>query len=245
MTLSSLKVAWKSANLLLELPGDQIHVWRIRLVISPARHMLLRSFLSEEEKARAARFHFDRDRSRFIVAHGTLRELLAYYLRISPPEVKFRYEQHGKPALDLESRTKVLNFNLSHSSDLALCGVGWNRKIGIDIEKVEEHFGGEELARRYFSVSEAESLLSLPLKLQAASFFNCWTRKEAYVKARGDGLLLPLDSFDVTLAPGVPGRFLRGVDQDWQLVAFSAALGFPAALVYNGSPCKIRFLSRD
>jgi len=240
--MSSSSIQWETPELPVELPKNQIHVWRANLPMRSANQLLPSSFLSEDEMARALRFHFDRDRIRFIVARGTLRMVLASYLNISPVDVRFRYEEYGKPTLDFGLQVDVLNFNLSHSGDVALFAVGWERKIGIDIERIQEDFGGMDVASRYFSISELKSLLSLPSELRPLGFFNGWTRKEAYVKARGDGLQLRLDSFDVTLAPETRPQFLRGVSEDWQLVSVFVKPSFAAALVYNGFPCEIRFL---
>jgi 4'-phosphopantetheinyl transferase len=170
--------------------------------------------------------------------------LLSEYLHLPPGELHFHLGPHGKPALATDSAERSLSFNLSHSGDIAVFAFGWNRNIGVDVEKFRqiEH---EEVARRYFSAQEIRSLTSLPPENRPAGFFSCWTRKEAYVKAVGGGLGIPLESFDVNLEPGSPARFLRGVDPSWSIVGFVADQQHPAALVYDGPPADIRFFTSD
>jgi 4'-phosphopantetheinyl transferase len=137
-----------------------------------------------------------------------------------------------------------LSFNLSHSEDVAVCAFGWNRNIGVDVEKIRQ-IDHEEIARLYFSASEIHALASLPPEKRPAGFFSCWTRKEAYVKAVGGGLEIALGSFDVSLEPGSPARFLRGVASSWSIIGFMADQQYPAALVYDGSPADIRFFTSN
>ncbi|MGH9683821.1 MAG: 4'-phosphopantetheinyl transferase family protein [Candidatus Acidiferrales bacterium] len=211
----------------------------------PATLGRLQPHLSADENERASRFHFNRDRTRFIAARGALRELLGGYLRLPPGAITFHYDGHKKPSLDGKLTGKSLNFNVSHSDDVVVYAFGWDRNIGIDVEKMRQDFGGEDVARRYFSSGEVSRLMTLDQRDRSLGFFNCWTRKEAYVKACGEGLEIPLDSFEVSLEPGKLGRFLGGVDDKWHLAAFDVDEFSPGAVVYDGSPCDLRFLSRS
>jgi 4'-phosphopantetheinyl transferase len=224
------------------LPADEIHVWLSHLSIGAAAQSLLQGYLSAEEKERAARFHFDRDRNRFVIARCTLRNILACYLQQRPSELQIQYGEQGKPALVPDSAGRSLSFNLSHSEDLAVLALAWDRNIGIDVERIRDDVEYEDIARSRFSKGEVNSLMALAPRDRTEGFFLAWTRKEAYVKARGGGLQVPLDSFDVNLKPGEPARFLRGVDPRWQIVDCSVEHGYPAALVYDGTPAYVRFL---
>ena len=225
-------------------PTSEIHVWLASLTVNPATTARLGSDLSDEERQRASRFHFDRDRNRYITGRGILRTILAQYLELHPTEIEIRTGDHGKPQL-CSDRPGRLDFNVSHSEDIAVIAVGWDRNIGVDVEKVRLDIDYEEVARSFFSANETEALKRLSTEGTAEAFFSCWTRKEAYVKAIGCGLYLPLDSFDVSVEPGTPARFLRGVDARWQIVSFLAQRGYPAALVYDGSPADVRFVAVD
>lgn len=234
---------WQSSEDPIELQSDEIHVWKIELFGSPKTLASMRLHLSADEKARAERFHFERDRDRFVIGRATLRMLLAGYLRRRPGDLAFVYGARKKPALQRRTDEEELSFNITHSGDLALCGIGWNRNIGIDAEKFRHDFATEDIARRYFSAGEMAELMGLPTALRTEGFFNCWTRKEAYVKARGEGLHIPLDSFQVSLDPGRPERFLKGVESIWHLLAIRPGPDHAAALVYSGDPSITRLFS--
>jgi 4'-phosphopantetheinyl transferase len=238
-------VEWTCQHSLPALHGNEVHVWRTRLMTEASTLSRLGRYLSADERQRADRFHFERDRRRFIVARGSLRAILAWYLDLQPEDITFCYGAQSKPALAHPADGKRLAFNLSHSDDLAICAVGWDRNIGIDLEKIRGDLATREIAQRYFSPREVQSLMELPADLRSEGFFTCWTRKEAYIKARGEGLSIPLDSFDVTLDPRDSARFVRGTDPSWQVTAFTAEAGFPAALVYDGPPARVRFLTYD
>lgn len=190
--------SWLPPLDLLDINPDQVDVWRISLDLPAASVKLLESTLSTDESQRAARFHFPEDRSRYIVAHGSLRDILARYLRCESRELNFYTDDYGKPAL----KDHKLEFNLSHSGEYALVAVTQKRKVGVDVELIRSDLEIENIASRYFSQSEVSELLALPSEQRVLGFFNCWTRKEAYIKAHGSGLSLPLDSFDVSLTPG-------------------------------------------
>jgi 4'-phosphopantetheinyl transferase len=233
------------SSIALEQIGDEIHLWCATLDREQSVLQRLEATLSQEEKARADRFHFVRDRNNFVVARGLLRELLGRYLHQSPADLEFSYEPHGKPFLSAANASKRLCFNLSHSSGLAVYAIARERNLGIDVELIRPDFANEEIARRYFSVRELDDLRSLPPETRDEGFFHCWTRKEAYLKARGLGLQIPLDSFAVSLSPGGPAQFLSGVEPCWHLVACLPAAGYAAAVVYDGAPCSTISLSAD
>ena len=164
--------------------------------------------LAADEQARAERFHFERDREHFIVARGVLRAILGRYLNRAPERLSFCYGAHGKPALAGEAGADAIRFNVSHSHGVALYAVTRGREVGIDLERIRFDLAVLEIAERFFSRREVATLRTLPTEAQRQAFFRCWTRKEAYIKARGEGLSLPLDQFDVSLAPGEPAALL-------------------------------------
>jgi 4'-phosphopantetheinyl transferase len=190
-------------------PGE-IHVWLIRLDPPSEQVESLGRALSADEWERARRFRFDRHRRQYVVGRGALRTLAAAYLGagIRPEEVKFSYGPRGKPFLAPPFDGRGLQLNLSNSNELALVGFVLSREIGVDVEFMRPMTDCEEIAERFFSESERQTLRTIPFPAKQEAFLNCWTRKEAYLKAVGEGLAAPLDSFDVTLALGEPPRML-------------------------------------
>ena len=179
------------------------------------------------------------------MARGLLRELLGGYLHQSPSSLEFSYGQHGKPLLSGGNISSGLCFNLSHSSGLVVYAIARGRNLGMDVEHVRADSAGEDIARRYFSAQEVSDLQMLPPEARVEGFFHCWTRKEAYLKATGMGLQIPLDSFSVGLLPEKPAQFLGGVEPRWHIAAHHPADGYVAALVYDGAPSSIKYLSVD
>lgn len=220
-------------------PTD-VDIWRVGLERNAASLSALRATLSEEERGRAERFVFPTDRDHFLAARGALRGILARYLRTDPARIAFRTTEYGKPFLETESApaSESLRFNLSHSGDRALCAVTRAREIGIDVERVRQDFDVYEIADRFFSRAEVASLRALPEASLREGFFTCWTRKEAYIKARGEGLSMPLDSFDVSLEPGSPARLLsvrgEGGGANWALREILPGPGYVAAVAVGG-----------
>ena len=188
-------------------PGE-IHVWSIRLDPPPERVERLGRLLAPDEWERANRFRFDKHRRQYVVGRGALRTLLGAYLGVRPEEVRFTYGHRGKPFLAPPLDAGGLFFNLSNSDELALAGFLRGVEIGVDVEYLRAMPDCEQIAERFFSESERTVLRGIPAAQKEETFFNCWTRKEAYLKAVGEGLAAPLDSFDVTLAPGDPPRML-------------------------------------
>lgn len=233
----TIDTAWRPAPHTLILAPDTVHVWRFSLAAPDATH---EQWLDDNERERAARFHRESDRARFVAAHARLRHTLARYMNADPAALVFTRGAHGKPYLT----EHPLQFNLSHSNDLALVAVARTRAVGVDVETVRAEVAQEAVAERYFSEGEVRVLRSLPPAEQAGAFFACWTRKEAYVKGRGMGFALPLASFDVSLRPGEPARLLavRGDtagSAQWSLAALSVGAGYAAALAVEGEMSRI------
>jgi 4'-phosphopantetheinyl transferase len=222
---------------------DVAHVWSIRLDGADVARERLVTILDEAERQRTARFRFARDADRFVVAHGAVRTILAAYLRCEPAEVTFVTGPHGKPTM-APRLARHVDFNLSHSDALALCAVTRDRRVGVDVEKIRNDFAIDDIARAYFSAAERAALMRLAAPLRTAAFFSCWTRKEAYIKARGDGLSVPLDCFDVAVAPDAPAALLATrPDPDearqWSLVDLDVDPRYAAALVIEGQAPRI------
>jgi 4'-phosphopantetheinyl transferase len=220
-----------------------VHVWRADLSLDRARLLELWQSLSDDERERARRFHFDRDRESFIAARGALRDILSRYTGTAPGLLRFSYDGYGKPALS-EAAGGRLRFNVSHSHGLALYAVTAGREVGIDLEFVREDFASLEVAAHFFSPQEVSALRSLPPEELADAFFDCWTRKEAYIKVRGEGLSYPLHLFTVSLKPGEPAALLSTEDDPreaarWFLRGLSAGEGFRAAVAVEGTPLSL------
>ena len=195
----------------------------------------LQTILTRAELDRAERFHFARDGARFVVAHGLLRVILSRYLDSRPESIWFRYGPNGKPALAANSDGDDIRFNLAHCDNLAVVAISQGGELGVDIERIRPELPVAEIAEHYFSAWEAAALQALPATERCDSFFRCWTGKEAYVKATGKGLSMPLDQFDVSLLPGEPAALLlhRGDATEparWSLQDLPLSPGFVAAL---------------
>ena len=180
---------------------DEVHVW-LALVGSPSRHIsALADILSVEERQKAERFHFQADRERHIVGRALAQIAIGRLLDRSPESLAFCYNDFGKPHLSDDPIKRALQFNISHSGEVVLVALTTNRRIGVDVERVRSDLNIDGIARRFFSLREWTHLAALPVDLRYDAFFRCWTQKEAFIKARGEGFSLPLDSFDVTLRP--------------------------------------------
>ena len=218
----------------LELREAEIHIWRAYLHRTETVLHQFESTFSTDEKVRADRFVFRRDRNHFVGTRGILRELLGKYLSRSPEELQFDYTVLGKPSLRAEIFEQSVQFNVSHSHGLALLAFTVGRDLGVDIEFVRSGFAIKEIADRYFSAQEVAELRALPPTMQTEAFFLCWTRKEAYIKARGEGLQIPLDSFHVSLTPGMPER-LQSLDSSrWNLRSLSPDPRYVGAIAAEG-----------
>lgn len=235
-SLSRESMIWTLAPEQPSLGPGEVHVWKIPLEADDRAIQAARRILSHDETSRADRFRFERDRRRFTMGHAAVRRILGGYLDSEPGRLAFSYGDYGKPDLTPALNAQGLTFNYSHSRDLALLAVAAGSSLGVDLEFVNREFAGEEIARRYFSVDEVRSLEALPKEQRAEAFFCCWTRKEAFVKALGEGLSVPLDSFSVELHPNAAPALLRvegnpdAVDR-WSVHAIEIDAGYKAALV--------------
>jgi 4'-phosphopantetheinyl transferase len=213
----------------------EVDVWLIHL---PESLQGAAVCLSRDESDRAARFIFDRDRARFSVAHTGLRDILSRYTLQAPAAIELRTGERGKPYL---ADYPDIRFNLSHSGCWAMVAVARGREVGVDIEciKPERSTGG--IAERFFAPAEVRELMETPEEGRVSAFFSCWSRKEAYIKARGEGLHIPLDSFEVSLGEEA---VLRHADDRgrWSMCALQAPAGYSAALVVEGSGFSVRQL---
>ena len=221
------------------LGSNEVHVWRASLDEFPSQIDCFLRTLAADEQKRAERFYFPRDRQHFITAHGVLRAILGLYLKMAPKYLSFCYASHGKPGLACKSGRDSIRFNMSHSHGEALYAVTRGREIGIDVEFIRRDLEAEQIAERFFSRSEIATLRALPPSLQRHAFFLCWTRKEAYIKARGEGLSIPLDQFDVSLIPGKAAGLLntRPASDEalgWSLQDLTLDSGYAAALAVEG-----------
>lgn len=228
-------ISWQLPVSVPPLGLTSLHVWRYRLDLDQLAPTNPATLLSSDENERASRFHFPIHRNRYIAGRAMLRRILAAYQNTPPDSLTFSYAKYGKPSLPQTSGQNPVTFNSSHSQDLGVLVVGIGRTLGIDVEAVRADFGGEEVAELNFAPAEFHSLRNLPVDIRPQAFFNCWTRKEAYIKALGAGLQIPLDCFEVSLLPDEPAEFRRGVEEKWRLLSFSAEAAFQGALVYDGA----------
>jgi 4'-phosphopantetheinyl transferase len=228
----------------LSLSPGEIHVWAVDLSPAPQEVEALGRHLSTDEWERARRFRFEQHRRQYVVGRGALRTLLAAYLSDRPERIAFTYGPRGKPFLAPPLADSGLCFNLSNSADLALVGFVQGVEIGVDVEFLKPMPDCEEIAERFFSESERRVLRALPNEVKQEAFFNCWTRKEAYLKAVGVGLAAPLDSFDVTLAPGDEPRMLtlkgdREAAARWFFRHLRPAESFVGAVAIDGGEWEV------
>ncbi len=230
---------WKLGPSRLVMGDDEVHVWRIPLEQPDAVRRALFETLADDERQKAERFRFEKDRKHFVAGRGGLRAILSRYLDLEPEQLRFSYNHYGKPALVAERGGEGLSFNLSHAAGVALCALTSGRAIGVDVEFIREDFAVFDIAERFFSPKEVEALRALPPDAHAPAFFNCWTRKEAYIKALGEGLSHPLDTFTVSLAPGEPAALLAtenepAAAQEWTLKEVPLKDGYVAAVAVEG-----------
>lgn len=245
VTMTQSRYSWNAPPETLGLANGDVHVWKTSLETAPMRAQELAALLSEDERTRASGFFFERDRSRFIVCRGTLRTILGRYLGVPPGSLTFRYGPHGKPAVATGFGAEALRFNVAHSHGMALYGITVGREIGIDLERVRSDFETDQIAEQCFSRSERAALRALSPERRVEGFFRCWTRKEAYVKARGEGLALPLTRFDVSLAAGEPTVQLSTPDAPleaarWSLEELPVGPGYIAAIAVEGHDWRLQ-----
>ena len=231
----------------LDFDSRDVHLWVVRLEATEDNFARSLACLSHDETARAERFYFPRHRRAFVLGRAALRALAARYLGIQPAAVDFVYGPQGKPALapSLDNQACSLRFNASNSGDLAAYVFTTGCDIGVDVEQNRPLSDLENIAHRFFSPEETADLLEVAEAERTSAFFHCWTRKEAYIKAMGGGLSIPLDSFRVSLQPGVAARMvsLAGSEDaahSWTLDNFDPAPGYAGAIAYCDEPRPVR-----
>ncbi len=227
------------------LPDDEVHVWRVCVSRTEPRLAELEPLLAPEEATRAARFKVAHGRLTFTLGRGLLRVLLGNYVGQPPTALQFTTNAHGKPALLPGPGDGGLQFNLSHSGDWLVYAVTRGRAVGIDVERMRLLTTLTDLARRFFAPREVAQLLALPQGQRQEAFFHCWARKEAYIKAVGRGLNIPLDQFEVSLVPGESARLVAASEEaavpgPWGMQALTVAVGYAAAIAVQGSSWRLR-----
>lgn len=232
---------WDMAPHQVLLARDEIHVYRVFLDQPEKDIHWLKGILAPRERARTQRFHFRQDRQRYVVGRASLRMLLARYLNVAPQRLEFHYGRHGKPELTTCGQASTVSFNVTHSGGIALFAITRTAAIGVDVERIRPLLEADGMADRYFAHAEKEALRSLSGPARELAFFLCWTRKEAYMKAIGLGMSIPLDSFAVSVAPTDPARLLHihGSVEDaarWSLYTLSPNAGFVSTVAAEGPP---------
>jgi 4'-phosphopantetheinyl transferase len=215
------------------LPINEVHVWHADLRVEPTCLTSLFKLLSTDEQERASRFKALGARQQFVISHGFLRLALGRYLQVEPNEVQFSITANGKPEL----RGETVRFNFSHTDGAAALALTRNRPVGIDVEKVRHDVDAVGVADQFFSSAEAEWLRSQPESERIASFYACWTAKEAFIKACGRGLSTPLAAFTV-----IPDKGDEGikVQSDWWMWQLNLGANLSAALVVQARDVTIR-----
>jgi 4'-phosphopantetheinyl transferase len=238
-----LRSLWRTATDNFELNDDDADVWRLLLPLETRETLPLERILSSDERCRAARFRFAADKNHFVAARANLRILLGKYLRTDPRRIVFDYNKYGKPALGAEARATNLKFNVSHSGGVALLAFA-RREIGVDIERLNASFADEATAREFLTRAENERFLTLAETERAQFFFDCWTRKEALVKACGKGLSLAPNRLEVAVFKDFPAALPQTGTESapslWSLSALPAISGFAAALAIEGDRPHLR-----
>ena len=224
------------------LSEGEAHIWRADLELDDCFQSSFLKLLSPDEIDRSLKFRFAKDKRNYIVARGILRSLIGKYLDINPSQISFQYNEFGKPSI---ADNNHLHFNISHSKNLALFAFTNKLNVGVDVEFVNPDIEVKDIAANFFSANEIVKLLALPQKQQTLSFFNCWTRKESFIKAVGEGLSFPLDKFEVSLEPDSPAQLLA-TDWDpkdvskWSLYSMTPGANFVGSLAIEGKVEKVK-----
>lgn len=228
----------------LKLKADEIHIW-FGILDQPVYEF--RRFiqtLDRDERTRAGLFHFQKDRKRFIARHGILRMILGRYLGVKPSEVRFYRGKNGKPALTETFGKETIRFNLSHSDSVALFAFSRNHEIGVDIEQIRDIPEMDHIVELSFCPREKAFFRALPQGNRRDAFFDYWTRKEAYIKATGEGLSQALDRVDVTFVPREAAKLVR-IEGDsirasrWSIQELKPVFGFAAAFAVEGQGSRL------
>ena len=227
------RVEWVITSRPPVITGEEVHIWRIDLSDLANVKPELFNLLSADERQRADKFHFEKDRSRFIIRRAILRMLLGEYLNAPPGELGFIYNNFDKPSLAFNTE---IYFNASSSNNVGIVAIMLNARIGIDVELIDAQFPKLEIAERYFSTDEVRAIHDLQPELQTAVFFDCWTKKEAFVKAVGDGMSHPLPNMVISSEKWA--SFLVNATsvetEGWNVTSFIPEKNYIASLAYEG-----------
>ncbi len=236
----NLTSTWRVLTAAPVLAGGTVHLWRIPLDSRPEPVEGQLALLNDEERTRAARFHFPRDRRRFVAAHAALRLILGLYTGKSPKSVRFEVGRHGKPTL---ADGHDLRFNLTHSGELAVVGLASDRDLGVDVEQLREMPDLQSIAARFFTPSEQVALLTFPPADRDRAFLDGWTRKEAVMKVLGLGVAQPPESIEVSLEPGTAVlQRLNGLSTpNWTMTAFAPGPDYTGAVAMQGPQPDLSF----
>ena len=238
-------IPWPARSDAAPLPDSEIHVWAATLAVPADKLASLAATLTPDETERAHKFKFERHRNRFIAGRGALRGILGPYLRANPADLRFIFSANGKPALAETFAGAGIHFNLAHTEDLALVAVTRVGRIGVDVEGVRPVKDVDDLVARFFSERENEAFQKVSDDQKPAAFFNLWTRKEALLKATGEGITRSLSLVEVSFLPGDPARLLA-IDGDaapaaqWSLRELSPAAGFTGALAIQAQEITVQ-----
>ena len=237
---------WNPQTKAIQLRKNEIHLWRSNLDRPTETIEKLALILSTDEQIRANKFHFSKHRNRFIVARAILRKILGNYLQIDPKELLFKYSSRGKPALNNNESEEQIQFNLSHSEDLALYGFTYNLQIGVDLEYFRPTCDVENIAQRFFSPREYNIINSISDQEKQRTFLQIWTAKEAYLKATGEGLGNSLDEIDIDIIKNEEVKLLsiKGDTQlaaRWNLYSFIPESNYLASLVVEANNWELSY----
>lgn len=233
------RAEWAVPPARLDLSTNEVHIWRACLDLTEEQRALLACHLTQDEMDRASRFWHERDRDHFVASRGNLRAILSRYTGVAPQHLRLMYNAFGKPFLEPMLGQDELSFNLAHSGGIALYAVARGGRVGIDVEKVDADLDVGQIAQYALSPAEQREIVSLPESQRRAAFYACWTRKEAYLKARGHGLAWPLDQFDIWVTPIGPARLVRKrwnsrEADNWSLWTVLSGPDYVATLVAEG-----------
>ncbi|MBK8552594.1 MAG: 4'-phosphopantetheinyl transferase superfamily protein [Ignavibacteria bacterium] len=222
------------------LQENEVHIYHHSIDTPSGGISNFEKLLSEDELKRANRFRFEKDRNHFITGRGLLRIILSRYLDVSPAGINFSYQEKGKPYL----KNNSLKFNLAHSGGKAVYALTMNNEVGVDLEVMKDLPDALDIASRFFSESEVQEFQSVSEENVKTAFYNCWTRKEAFIKAIGEGLSHPLSDFSVTLKPGDEPKFLWMKNRpdeiyEWSLINIDADDNFVSSLAMKASDIRI------
>lgn len=229
------RINWLPSGWPADLPDDEVHVWAHPLDADPERRATLARLLTPDEHRRASQYRTDVLRARFAVGRAVLRQILGRYLHRAPADLRFAYDEHRKPTLAPDTHADAVHFNVTHAGGLALYAVSRSRPVGVDVEEMVPFPDMPSVASSVFSMAELQTLAGRTPDDLSDDFFSTWTRKEAYLKAKGTGLLAPLDRFDVSVGRRTAAALLSVADDPgaaarWSIVHLEPADGFVGAL---------------